>query len=1226
MTFAADGIDCADVGHQDALFRHSLILGKLTMEKAFLDMLSYISMYGADHKYMSANAPWLGLRHVHYGVQPEYFRYFRQTFLNALEQGLGDLWNDDYETAWCWAFDNAASRLSRQVDQMSRRLQLVNEDWKSITGSLGKDAFSAKVSANLMIKTSALAKGIVNLISYLVDSVNDRVKLRGVVNSLGIPWPEVFEDYQAIPKFDQVTPVVMQTLQEIVGRRWDQTHEDAWGWLWQLAVDENDGRWTEDDGRIFIDSWKTVEECIAKANSDGEEAEEGEGIYGYLDEELDKEKKENAKENEKEQEKKELPGRKNSLTGRRSSLIGQGNSTAGRRGSVVRLQERQSSPDSSEESPGSPKADEKGEKAEDFTPKATVQVKKEETEEESEGQQEAESVSAPKNRKGWMGFLSKTFVGRSFVKRASSSLESLPSDAAESDEDITLRRRRVAERLKKGPKTSRSVRDTIMKSFMQFLLERAPSQKAIWVKSDKCYQTVFFNQIHRILAYWDNPLQLWADDPDLALEHVAFGVTPVDLPMFGTVLLSTLQRLCGKHRWTLPFKLAWTKYWSLAAQGLSEVIAAAGNPLIRALLVRSHRDLRQALKDIPRGERASAACEVTIKGEKRSAIFWMLDSGDPDLAKLLVTDILTLRTNRSRLYFGRDALWNSHNVLLIPKLIRMSSAVLWAMLDGHYWASTVTANGRRKLLFFVEELWGNPLQENNERTDDRRTGGGLPAGSGAVMAGLGEAASKTHAEELLLHASLKDTLLPQIALAGHHELAAHPVVDFITTKKWNMFAWKSELLLQSLTAIMALCFSAGHLWLVGAGSPWIAFASRAGAWGSALVLFVAIGCRCVIQLRGGFTTRKAGSLPLPFGIPFHLSWPLNSLRLVGVILVLAKAAVELSHGHVGQDATEETEGVKRAYNFEVIEVAITGVILWFASVDAVTASRQGRRIAQTVAALASQMSQFIPLVLLLVLAFAHTVTFFARDTNSEEFQHFGDTSVRLLALLCGAWEPEWRYLDLSVHITLLVFVFIACILLLSAVAAVYVAVLPSAFEQADHAVFLSKVAKVVDAEFAMSPSRLNALHRSLPFGEPKCFDSSRLAAPDRALRAYFPLDWQAGRLRPGRLEFYDSEEGPEVAWPSEPSGGETGGGGKNGSGPAELSSEDLLTSALLSLEKQTGNVLQGTTKVTRLMRHIRKSVGKKKGDLSSSGGEISETQSSFFDQSSHMSESLQSYK
>ena len=59
----------------------------------------------------------LGARHFGYGVKPEYFPPFRESFMWALERHLGEGFTPELKTAWIEAFDALSAAMMASIEK-----------------------------------------------------------------------------------------------------------------------------------------------------------------------------------------------------------------------------------------------------------------------------------------------------------------------------------------------------------------------------------------------------------------------------------------------------------------------------------------------------------------------------------------------------------------------------------------------------------------------------------------------------------------------------------------------------------------------------------------------------------------------------------------------------------------------------------------------------------------------------------------------------------------------------------------------------------------------------------------------------------------------------------------------------------------------------------------------------------------------------------------------------
>uniref|UniRef100_A0A0G4HTE0 Polycystin cation channel PKD1/PKD2 domain-containing protein n=1 Tax=Chromera velia CCMP2878 TaxID=1169474 RepID=A0A0G4HTE0_9ALVE len=232
---------------------------------------------------------------------------------------------------------------------------------------------------------------------------------------------------------------------------------------------------------------------------------------------------------------------------------------------------------------------------------------------------------------------------------------------------------------------------------------------------------VFHDIIQRLLAYTDNPSLLWEDDPELAVQHITFGVLAPDLKIFSRLVQQVFADIAGND-WKPSIAQSWAKFFNIVLYGLSQALLSALNPITKALVLVSQSPKR------PEERGPSGAAR-------------MIGQGKLDLCAALLKDVLAIRMNKS------DA----------PGLIEV-------VLDGHMWCSDLVFMRKRRIVFYIRELWGD----------------------------------------------LK--VKEQTSMAA--KIAFHPVSQFITDEKWRRFARKRHVLQRLIGVLPAITFALGSYVLV----------------------------------------------------------------------------------------------------------------------------------------------------------------------------------------------------------------------------------------------------------------------------------------------------------------------------------------------------------------------------------------------------------------------------
>uniref|UniRef100_A0A0G4HUD3 Globin family profile domain-containing protein n=1 Tax=Chromera velia CCMP2878 TaxID=1169474 RepID=A0A0G4HUD3_9ALVE len=321
-------------------------------------------------------------------------------------------------------------------------------------------------------------------------------------------------------------------------------------------------------------------------------------------------------------------------------------------------------------------------------------------------------------------------------------------------------------------------------------VSEAPTIGQVFMKHKDLYYEVIHAVIARMVAYIDSPWSIWTDDPELALRHVIFGVTPADLRLFCRIYLQSLQKI-AREEWLPQYQHAWTKFFNIAAAGLAQFIVAGLDPVTRSLITGSLSDLQGALMGKARGLRAKCCCEV----------------------------------NKSGVYCGREMFWAVYGKHIVPLLCTEAPDLLQVFLDGHIWTSDLVIEGTRKTVLYVKELWGD------------------------LSAQIPETELST--EKGNLYDRPSDFPLSHLVLLGRGRIADHPVISWIVETKWKVFARGVFVLRQSLFAGIALFSSFGYVWLAR-GNAYVSFAFRCAALAcSLLVLYLEVNT-CLRQMENGF--------------------------------------------------------------------------------------------------------------------------------------------------------------------------------------------------------------------------------------------------------------------------------------------------------------------------------------------------------------------------------------
>merc|ERR1719343_1077549 len=195
------------------------------------------------------------------------------------------------------------------------------------------------------------------------------------------------------------------------------------------------------------------------------------------------------------------------------------------------------------------------------------------------------------------------------------------------------------------------------------------------------------------------PKRMVEDISALGLRHVGYGI-PTDLfGPFVTACVQVIRMLTDDDAAEEAFR------WSLnlISRMLTRVINEGSTIVMKAINTNSGKQLKKAVGCAPRGKRAMWMLNIQVGTQSISPLLWAIETGSLDAAKAIIQDLLTIRADRDRYYYGMDILFERHSDI-IKRLCIDAPALLPALLDGLIWRSRVTENGRRRVNYYIKHL------------------------------------------------------------------------------------------------------------------------------------------------------------------------------------------------------------------------------------------------------------------------------------------------------------------------------------------------------------------------------------------------------------------------------------------------------------------------------------------------------------------------------------------
>lgn len=255
------------------------------------------------------------------------------------------------------------------------------------------------------------------------------------------------------------------------------------------------------------------------------------------------------------------------------------------------------------------------------------------------------------------------------------------------------------------------------------LLESIDEKQAFWMRKE-IYDRFFkmsaegqnvFKQSDTRLHYiaeqiirmtrdiFHDPHRMVDDLSALGLRHAGYGIAIDHFGPFVSCCVQVMGAVTEDREALAAFR------WSLGliTMILTRTIGEGSTIVMKAINANSVPQLRKALGAAPRGARATWPLKVEVGTQSISPLMWSIGSGRLEAADAMIQDILAIRADRDRYYYGVDELFGRHYDI-IQKLCNDAPALLNTLLDGLIWRSRIASNGHRRVNYYVKHLLITP--------------------------------------------------------------------------------------------------------------------------------------------------------------------------------------------------------------------------------------------------------------------------------------------------------------------------------------------------------------------------------------------------------------------------------------------------------------------------------------------------------------------------------------
>jgi uncharacterized membrane protein YgcG len=137
---------------------------------------------------------------------------------------------------------------------------------------------------------------------------------------------------------------------------------------------------------------------------------------------------------------------------------------------------------------------------------------------------------------------------------------------------------------------------------------------------------------------------------------------------------------------------------------LVRTITEGSTIVMKAINSNSVKQLKSAISNASRGERSQWLLLVQVGTQDISPLAWSVESGALESALAILQDLLAIRADRDRYYYGMDDLFKRHPDI-IQNLSLNAPSLVPKLLDGLIWRSRTTENGLRRANYYIRHLF-----------------------------------------------------------------------------------------------------------------------------------------------------------------------------------------------------------------------------------------------------------------------------------------------------------------------------------------------------------------------------------------------------------------------------------------------------------------------------------------------------------------------------------------
>jgi uncharacterized membrane protein YgcG len=202
-----------------------------------------------------------------------------------------------------------------------------------------------------------------------------------------------------------------------------------------------------------------------------------------------------------------------------------------------------------------------------------------------------------------------------------------------------------------------------------------------------------------IMEIYTKPVEIVAFVSAMGLRHVGYAMDPTLFPVFVSATILVAQKHTQDEM--ILQSLGWAM--SLLGKTLQRTTNEGSTVVMKAIQANSKRAILRAIADAPRGERFTWMLNVQVGTESISPLVWSISNGKMEGAKVIIQDLLTIRADRDRYYYGINDIFTRHEDI-VKRLADDAPQLIPTLLDGLIWRSRLAIGGMRRVNYFIKHM------------------------------------------------------------------------------------------------------------------------------------------------------------------------------------------------------------------------------------------------------------------------------------------------------------------------------------------------------------------------------------------------------------------------------------------------------------------------------------------------------------------------------------------